>query len=392
MDIREFFMLLAIMLCTLLCYCKSEEQLMQLSRDEELEIENRLERLNKSSVKSIKTQNGDTYDCIDFYKQPAFDHHLLKNHIYDSQIKPSSRPKVMTNEKSRNDVEQISINNMFNNETCPSGTVPIRRYTKEDLIRAKLFTKSYSARIRSINLENASFHHAIVRTKFDPSKKYNGGWTNASFYTLDVIGLQYTSGRMKLQNGVDSIQAGWTINPTLYGDSKTHVFAFFQAGELSCFNTMCSGFVLTSPRAIADYILDERHPGTVPVREFQITIYRDQITGNWWLEFGDIQIGYWPSSIFTDLKDLATYVDWGGETYSPIGQPGPPMGSDLFLKHDARYDTYCRQLSIINEAHNLEDAKSTESFSTDVNFYQVENWGYKPFFGYVMTYGGPGPR
>ncbi|KAF4369610.1 hypothetical protein G4B88_021415 [Cannabis sativa] len=304
-------MLLAIMLCTLLCYCKSEEQLMQLSRDEELEIENRLERLNKLSVKSIKTQNGDTYDCIDFYKQPAFDHHLLKNHIYDSQIKPSSRPKVMTNEKSRNDVEQISINNMFSNETCSSGTVPIRRYTKEDLVRVKLFTKSYSARIRSINLENASFHHAIVRTKFDPSKKYNGGWTKASFYTLDVIGLQYTSGRMKLQNGVDSIQAGWTINPTLYGDSKTH------AGELSCFNTMCPGFVLTSPRAIADYILDERHPGTFPVREFKITIYR---------------------------------------------------------------------------AHNLEDAKSTESFSSDVDFYQVENWGYKPYFGYVMTYGGPGPR
>ncbi|XP_062080060.1 protein neprosin-like [Humulus lupulus] len=393
MDMKGFFMV-AIVLWSLSYYCKSQEQPMQLSRDEELEIENQLERLNKSSVKAIKTQNGDIYDCVDFYKQPAFDHPLLKNHNYDFQMMPSSRPKVMMNEnKPPNNVQQVSIKSGFKDKICPYGTVPIKRTTKQDLIRTKLFTKSYSARISSPAPENASFHHAIVRTKSDPNKKYNGGGTSASYYTLyNVSSSQYTSGRIKIQNGVDSIQAGWTVNPTLYGDSETRVFIYFQAGEISCFNTRCPGFVLTGPRSIEDSYLNETHPGSFPVKEFKISIYRDQVSGNWWLEFSDIQIGYWPSIIFSDLKDLATYIEWGGETYSPIGQPGPPMGSGLFLKKDARYDAYCRALSTINEAYIQEDAKNTEKYSIDIDFYLVQDWGFVPEFRHVMTYGGPGPR
>ncbi|WJZ82238.1 hypothetical protein VitviT2T_002012 [Vitis vinifera] len=37
------------------------------------------------AVKTIKTKHGDIYDCVDFYKQPAFDHPLLKNHNFHPQ-------------------------------------------------------------------------------------------------------------------------------------------------------------------------------------------------------------------------------------------------------------------------------------------------------------------
>ncbi|KAM6595243.1 hypothetical protein CsatA_005767 [Cannabis sativa] len=303
MGMRGFFMV-AIMLSTLLWYCKSEEKLIELSRDELLEIENQLERLNKSSIKTIKTHYGDIYDCIDFYEQPAFDHPLLKNNKYD-------------------------------------------------------------------------FQHALVYTS-DSTKKYNGGGTIASFYTLyNVTDSQYTFGRIKLQNGLDIIQAGW------------------GAGELSCFNTVCPGFVLVDPQPMIDRILRETHPGTFPTWEIGIYIYRDQVTGNWWLQLtkDHDQIGYWPSSIFSGgLKDLATYIDWGGETYSPLGQIGPPMGSGLLLKQDTRYDAYCRELTTINEGHIQEDAKNTKISSIDIDFYLVKDWGFHRDFGHVMTYGGPGPR
>ncbi|XP_062086562.1 uncharacterized protein LOC133792671 [Humulus lupulus] len=158
---------------------------------------------------------------------------------------------------------------------------------------------------------------------------------------------------------------------------------------------MCPGFVLVDPRPINDLILGEAHPGSTPTVEFEIFIYRDQITGNWWLELGmnHTQIGYWPSSIFSGgLKDLATYVEWGGETYSPPGQVGPPMGSGLLLRGDSRYDAYCRVLTTINEAHIQEDAKNTEKVSIDIDFYQVQDHGFIRSFRHVMTYGGPGPR
>lgn len=53
MDMRGFFIVAIV--CTFAYYCKAqEEQPMKLSEDEVLEIENQLEKLNKSSVKTIK--------------------------------------------------------------------------------------------------------------------------------------------------------------------------------------------------------------------------------------------------------------------------------------------------------------------------------------------------
>uniref|UniRef100_A0A803PXP4 Neprosin PEP catalytic domain-containing protein n=1 Tax=Cannabis sativa TaxID=3483 RepID=A0A803PXP4_CANSA len=250
-------------------------------------------------------------------------------------MRPSSRPKGAMNEnKPTNKERHVSIKSQFKSKRCPSGTVPIRRMTKEDLIKAKLFTKAHSSRISSLTSKNAGVHQSIVHTKPDPKKKYNGGGTTASFFTLDnVSGSQYSKGQMKIQNGNDFIQVGWT----------------------------------------------------------------DQVTGNWWLELGNKynEIGYWPSKIFSDggLKDLATYVEWGGETYSPPGLLGPPMGSGWLLKGNTADDAYCKFLTTINEAHKTEeDATNTLKYSVDVDFYEVEDWGFRSELRHIMTYGGPGPK
>ncbi|XP_077223833.1 protein neprosin-like isoform X2 [Tasmannia lanceolata] len=51
-----------------------------LTREEDLELEKQLKLLNKPAIMSIETEDGDIFDCVDFYKQPAFDHPLLKNY------------------------------------------------------------------------------------------------------------------------------------------------------------------------------------------------------------------------------------------------------------------------------------------------------------------------
>ncbi|XP_060964964.1 protein neprosin-like [Cannabis sativa] len=329
MDMRGV-LIVAIVLCTLSLYpYEVKAQSMELSREEELEIENQLERLNKSSIKIIKTQSGDIYDCVNFYEQPAFDHPLLKNHKYDFQMRPSSRPKGAMNENKPTNKER---------------------------------------------------HQSIVHTKPDPKKKYNGSGTTASFFTLDnVSGSQYSKGQMKIQNGNDFIQVGWT------------------AGEVSCFNTLCPGFVIVSTEIPLDQVLPESHPGGNSSQVVNFFVYKDQVTGNWWLELGNKynEIGYWPSKIFSDggLKDLATYVEWGGETYSPPGLLGPPMGSGWLLKGNTADDAYCKFLTTINEAHKTEeDATNTLKYSVDVDFYEVEDWGFRSELRHIMTYGGPGPK
>ncbi|KAK1308637.1 hypothetical protein QJS10_CPA09g01700 [Acorus calamus] len=54
---------------------------------QESEIDRQLKLLNKPALKSIQTQYGDIFDCVDINKQPALDHPLLANH----KIKVSPR-------------------------------------------------------------------------------------------------------------------------------------------------------------------------------------------------------------------------------------------------------------------------------------------------------------
>uniref|UniRef100_A0A1U7V4Q6 Uncharacterized protein LOC104213549 n=1 Tax=Nicotiana sylvestris TaxID=4096 RepID=A0A1U7V4Q6_NICSY len=45
----------------------------------------------------------------------------------------------------------------------------------------------------------------------------------------------------------------------------------------------------------------------------------DHVNGNWWLLHGVnyTEIGFWPASIFTGLKNQARTAEWGGVAYSP---------------------------------------------------------------------------
>ncbi|XP_077251410.1 uncharacterized protein LOC143890576 [Tasmannia lanceolata] len=104
-----------------------------LSKEEDLEIERQLKIINKPAVKTIKTEYGQIFSCVDINKQPAFDHPLLMNHTI--QMGPGSLPKV--NRDKQASLLGLSLEIGFKDGGCPRGTVPIRRITKEDLIWAK---------------------------------------------------------------------------------------------------------------------------------------------------------------------------------------------------------------------------------------------------------------
>ncbi|XP_034228097.1 uncharacterized protein LOC117637338 [Prunus dulcis] len=80
----------------------------------------------------VELEEGDIIDCVDIYKQPAFDNPLLKNHKI--QLRPTSFPAQMKNSAPVTD--PIS-ETWSKREASPDGTVPIHRTTKDDLVRAK---------------------------------------------------------------------------------------------------------------------------------------------------------------------------------------------------------------------------------------------------------------
>ncbi|XP_060211060.1 protein neprosin-like isoform X2 [Lycium barbarum] len=325
----------------------------KLSKLEEVELEKQLKLLNKPAVKTVKTKYGDIYDCVDFYKQRAFDHPLLKDHNFYPKMKPTlSRIK-----KNSNSSTVSSSSTIWSKDGgCPFGTVPVKRITKDNLIRQR----------RMPQPEDVTFD-----TQFDVSNNNS-----------ELKGRYISS-------------QGYKVDPTLYGDTKTRLFIHFQAGKTHCFNTLCPGFVQVD----SEFPLDRSYQNMLSQRggkTWDATMYidRDLANGNWWLlmtrSFN--QVGFWPQRIFTDLTSFATNVEWGGVAYSPPGVPKPPMGSSFFPIKNSSYDGYCSEITILNEKGKTIKVDETITHTDNPSMYQVfaEPIWHNSEWRYFVLYGGPG--
>ncbi|KAK9265591.1 hypothetical protein L1049_012602 [Liquidambar formosana] len=366
--------LLAMLVCSLLLSDNGVEGGRKLTREEDLELEKQLKLLNKPAVKIIKTKYGDVYGCVDFYKQPAFDHPLLRNRTFYFQVCLFFCYRIRNQDSTMANVPQ---NIWLNGKGCPVGTVPIKRVTKDDLIRAKLHSERYV-----LNDDKPGITRAIARTKADPNKKFYGGQMRASLYNPSVANNQYSSSQMKIRNGPDSIQVGWTVSQ-LAGDHCLCSFLYYafyfvykQNAKTQCFNELCIGFLLVNPGIPLDTVFEPTSTRGGPIYDWKFTVYQDH-QGNWALQFGsnDTLVGFWPVELFTGLANPASSVEWGGELYSPPGQPGPQMGSGFVPIEDTRYDAFCRQISTFNENRQAVDAVDTESFAEGTGNYVVKDEG-----------------
>ncbi|KAL6323160.1 hypothetical protein AAG906_027438 [Vitis piasezkii] len=64
-----------------------------ISKEEDMELEKQLKILNKPAVKTIRTDSGQIFDCVDIHKQPSLDHPLLKNHkVQSAKLAANDKP------------------------------------------------------------------------------------------------------------------------------------------------------------------------------------------------------------------------------------------------------------------------------------------------------------
>ncbi|KAH0687784.1 hypothetical protein KY285_018343 [Solanum tuberosum] len=285
---------------------------------------------------------------------------------------------------------------------CPSGTVPIKRITKDDLIRQRNMPPPEPANfdnefvVSNNNTEQKGSYYpfygykrAIATPQYDPNlTKFSGAGMATSLYNPHVEGQQHSACRIKIQNGSDILQVGWRVDPTLYGDNNTRLYLHYQTGEKHCFNTLCPGFVYVH----TDIPLDMSFEDNLSQRGWRTR--EDTGIGNWWLLLGPdyTQVGFWPHDILNELKGFATNVDWGGVTYNPPGLPEPPMGSSFFPFGNSSFDAYCRNIAVSNEdgdsvgVYNIVELTENK-FAYDIQFVGLTEGSNT--FTYVF-YGGPG--
>lgn len=356
----------------------------------ESDMQEQLRHLNKPSVKTIKTEYGDIYDCIDFYKQPAFDHPLLKNHNFHPQMRPSSKPTWGT---TGDFIQNTKASNFGLDEGCPAGTVPIRRVSDGDRIQAQMLSNTYASRVRPLSAgPKPGTHYAIVQTKTDPGFiNYRGVGANMSIYNPPVVRSQYSLGHITIESGPESIQVGWMVNQALYKDDQTRMFIYTDSRDQHCFNTQCPGFIIVSTDVPLDIVLLSSKPGG-PTSVYGFQIYQDLVNGNWWLEVSNgsafKKVGFWPRDIFSGLAEPAPYAACGGVTYSPPGDLDPPMGAGHYPFEDTRFDAYCADIVVVNQEYKFVSVKMDEY--TDTDEYRVKDKGIRRSFGHLAYFGGPG--
>ncbi|KAH0661344.1 hypothetical protein KY284_026275 [Solanum tuberosum] len=125
---------------------------------------------------------------------------------------------------------------------CPFGTIPVKRISKDDLIRLRnmpppedvTFIDEYD--VNNNNSEpNGRYISsqgykvvAIAWIPYNPNNKFAGVGMDAALYNRQFKGQQHSGSRLKIHKGSDILQVGWRGDPTLYGDTKTRFFIHFQ--------------------------------------------------------------------------------------------------------------------------------------------------------------------
>ncbi|XP_028803266.1 uncharacterized protein LOC114758391 [Neltuma alba] len=314
-----------------------------------LEIRKLMNQLNR-----LASPDGDIIDCVHILNQPAFQNPKLRDHKI--QMRPSFHPEgMMFEENEASSSRQKPISQLWHQSgSCPEGTIPIRRITEEDILRAES--------IRRFGKKN---HKSIPD------------------FTSFKTGAQHQ------------------VNPQLYGDKNTRLFTFWTADSgqsMGCFDMLCSGFVqLNNGVAVGASIQPLSVYGDLK-SQFDITIliWKDPINGDWWMQYWrDTVVGYWRSSLFGRLSDGATTILWGGEVLNLASEDGKhsitQMGSGHFAGEAQGRGSYFRSITIVNgKNQSVPPPNGVATYSDHVNCYNVKMASSDDELGAYFYFGGPG--
>ncbi|KAK9069846.1 hypothetical protein SSX86_010242 [Deinandra increscens subsp. villosa] len=354
------------------------------------EASKHLNGLNKHPVKSIKSSDGDIIDCIHILHQPAFDNPLLKNHTI--KMSPSYHPKGINSIKNGSSSPPFA-QLWHSNGKCPKGTIPIRRTTKDDIFVQNHQKKSPLDSKLDDFRSNHEWAHAIL----DKEGQYYG--TQATFNVWNPrvqIPNDLSLGQLWVLSQYETIEVGWQVLPSMYGDTTTRFFIFWTNDgyqNVNCYNLNCQGFIQTNNKIVIGGSISPTSEFNGAQYDITILVWKDPKDGNWWLEVDGTIIGYWPSSLYRQLSKYAYMLDWGGEVVN-VKADGlhttTQMGSGHFSGEGLGRASYIKNIQIIDESnsnplrspkHLIPQASRKECYDVTLGNNDIDDWGTYFFFG-----------
>ncbi|KAG4377535.1 hypothetical protein GLYMA_18G142900v4 [Glycine max] len=361
-------------------------------------IRNRLQLINKPPVKTIQSSYGDIIDCVASHMQHAFDHPQLKG---QKPLDPPERPRG--HNQMDDDLSDSFQLWSLSGESCPEGTIPIRRTTEEDMLRAnsvrRFGRKKVINRVRRDTSGNGH-EHAIGYVTGD---QYYGAKASINVWAPLVENpYEFSLSQMWVISGsfgddLNTIEAGWQVSPELYGDSYPRFFTYWTTDAYQatgCYNLLCSGFVQTNSKIAIGAAISPTSSYSGGQFDISLLIWKqDPKHGNWWLEFGSgILVGYWPSFLFTHLGDHASMIQFGGEIVnsgSSGSHTSTQMGSGHFAEEGFAKASYFRNMQVVDWDNNLIPLSNLKVLADHPNCYDIQG-GVNNAWGNYFYYGGPG--
>ncbi|KAI3960042.1 hypothetical protein MKW98_016766 [Papaver atlanticum] len=339
-----------------------------------------LSAANKAIIKTIKVDEDEIIDCYDIYRQPSLNHPLLYN--LTMQMRPSMNPK---NVKLDNFGTLQLTQTWHKYGTCPQGTVPIRRNIKHynstlsRKHRRPKFSHSETPNTLQPNDVIEAHEYAVIRVHGN----FLGGQAKINLWNPVVEApIEISVSQIWVLAGdsddFNSIEDGWEVCEPRYGDYQTRFFILWTTDNYknSCTNLECEGFVHTSSDIALGCKFSEVSTFKGNQKDATFRIYKDPSSGNWWVELQGIPVGYYPSSLFTQLSKTTTKIEFGGEIYNDRSKGRhtiAQMGSGHFPSEGGLgISSYFHHVQVIDGNNEAKDPEDIEPYVSNPSCYNLK--------------------
>ncbi|OVA20769.1 protein of unknown function DUF239 [Macleaya cordata] len=337
-----------------------------------------LRKINKPALKTIQA------DCVLSNQQPAFDHPKLQGQT------PLDPPETPKNYETSTDSEIFQLWRS-NGESCPEGTIPIRRTREEDVLRASSIRRFGRKLRKPIRRDYSSSDHEhavgyVTGEQYYGAKASLNVWSPrvTNMYEFSLSQIWVISG--SFGNDLNTIEAGWQVSPELYGDSHPRFFTYWTTDAYQttgCYNLLCSGFVQTNNKIAVGAAISPISSYNGRQFDISILVWKDPKHGHWWLQYGSVLVGYWPSFLFSHLQNHASMVQFGGEIVNSRTSgfhTSTQMGSGHFATEGFGKASYFRNLQVVDWDNNLIPPSNFRMLADHPNCYDIRGgnnrgWG-----------------
>ncbi|KAI3923384.1 hypothetical protein MKW98_026978 [Papaver atlanticum] len=288
--------------------------------------------------------------------------------------------------------------------SCPEGTIPVRRKGKN--YNPTILHKDDHPKLSPYRTLNTSQPNDVGIDHEYAVIEVNGNFLGAQAKIniwkpvtetpteLSISQIWVTAGDDEVKN---TIEAGWMVNPYIYGDDQPRFFIFYTKDgyKSGCYNLLCDGFVQTASDFCLGGSFSEVSTFNGVQKDANFSIHKDQIGGQWWVQVQGNPVGYYPSSLFTKLSMTSTKIHFGGEILNNKSKgrhTSTQMGSGHFPSEGRlKTSSYFNWVQVVDENNVTKDPENVEIRVTNPTCYGLEiDNNHHDTNGYGFYYGGPG--